>query len=90
MLEVCNDCGVIVLEQMDLPVTFDLLGVEYGLIGFGGAEASTNESDPTGAPTLVAKVIKSATAELWQEQQLQTEPVMVWQMQFRLLMHLQL
>ena len=33
--------------------------------GFGGAEASTIITDPTLATNKVAKVIKSATAELW-------------------------
>lgn len=61
----CEDCDGIVLAQMDLPVTFDEAGIEYGLIGFGGAEASTIETDPTDPGNTVAKVIKSATAELW-------------------------
>jgi hypothetical protein len=50
---------------MNLPVTFDNATVNYGLIGFGGAEASTIVADPTNAANKVAKVIKSATAELW-------------------------
>jgi hypothetical protein len=53
------------LTQMNLPVTFDVATVDYGLIGFGGAEASTIVTDPTNAANKVAKVIKSATAELW-------------------------
>jgi hypothetical protein len=53
------------LTQMNLPVTFDDATVEYGLLGFGGAEASTVVTDPTNAANKVAKVIKSATAELW-------------------------
>ncbi len=61
----CSDCGVVELEQMDLPVTFDVEGVDYGLVGFGGAEASTIEFDPTDPSNMVAMVIKSATAELW-------------------------
>jgi 1,4-alpha-glucan branching enzyme len=61
----CTDCGVVELDQMDLPVTFDAVGVNYGLIGFGGAEASTIVVDPTDATNMVAEVIKSATAELW-------------------------
>ena len=51
--------------QMDLPVTFDLATVKYGLVGFGGADASTIADDPVTAGNKVAKVIKSATAELW-------------------------
>ena len=53
------------LTQMDLPVSFDLTTVDYGLIGFGGAEQSSIVADPTNASNKVAKVIKSATAELW-------------------------
>ncbi|CAN1561206.1 Secretion system C-terminal sorting domain [Flavobacteriaceae bacterium] len=53
------------LKQMSLPVTFDDSTVEYGLIGFGGAEGSTVVVDPTLATNKVAKVVKSATAELW-------------------------
>jgi hypothetical protein len=41
-----SDCPI-ALEQMDLPVTFDEAGVEYGLIGFGGAENSVITEDPT-------------------------------------------
>jgi hypothetical protein len=61
----CVACDVVELVQMDLPVTFDLLGTEYGLIGFGGADNSTIVEDPTQMGNMVAKVVKSATAELW-------------------------
>ncbi len=53
------------LTQMTLPVTFDDVTVEYGLVGFGGAEQSTVVVDPTLATNKVAKVIKTNTAELW-------------------------
>ena len=53
------------LTQMNLPVTFDDATVEYGLVGFGGAEQSTIVTDPTLATNKVAKVIKTNTAELW-------------------------
>ena len=53
------------LTQMNLPVTFDDATVDYGLIGFGGAEQSTIVTDPTNASNKVGKVIKTATAELW-------------------------
>ena len=33
--------------QMNLPVTFDDATVNYGLVGFGGAEVSTIVADPT-------------------------------------------
>ncbi|MBX0329808.1 family 16 glycosylhydrolase [Oscillochloris sp. ZM17-4] len=51
--------------QMDLPVSFDSPTVNYGLVGFGGAEDATIVSDPAGGVNQVAKVVKSATAELW-------------------------
>ncbi len=56
---------VTLLDQMDLPVTFEDENVEYGLIGFGGAEAASIEMDPTDMNNTVAKVIKSATAQGW-------------------------
>jgi hypothetical protein len=61
----CVSCNTIVLEQMDLPVTFEDDAVEYGVIGFEGAEASTIEVDPTDATNTVVKVIKSAAAQPW-------------------------
>ena len=53
----------ITLRQMDLPLTFNDATVDYGLIGFGGAEQSTVVTDPTIASNRVAKVIKSAIAD---------------------------
>ncbi len=53
------------LTQMNLPVSFDLATIDYGLVGFGGAEASSIVADPTLSSNKVAKVIKSAGAELW-------------------------
>ena len=61
----CAACGVVLLDQMDLPVTFEDDNVEYGVVGFGGAEASTIEVDPTDANNTVVKVIKSAAAQTW-------------------------
>jgi len=51
-----------VLKQMDLPVTFDDATVDYGLIGFGGADASTIVADPANSNNKVGKVVKSNTA----------------------------
>ena len=48
-----------------LPVTFDSSAVTYTLTGFGGAEDASVVVDPAGGTNKVAKVIKSATAELW-------------------------
>ncbi len=52
-------------SQMDLPVTFDAATVEYGLLGFGGAEDSTIVVDPTGGTNKVGRVARSATAETY-------------------------
>jgi hypothetical protein len=46
-------------------ITFDSATVTYTLTGFGGAEDSTLVSDPAGGINMVARVVKSATAELW-------------------------
>ena len=51
--------------QMNVPVTFDDATVNYGLVGFGGAEQATIVTDPTLATNKVGKVIKTNTAELW-------------------------
>lgn len=61
----CGTCGGSSLIQMDLPVTFEGATIEYGVIGFEGAEASTIEVDPTNASNTVVKVVKSATAQPW-------------------------
>lgn len=53
------------LTQMNLPVTFDDPTVNYGVVGFGGADASSIIVDPNNASNNIVKVIKSATAELW-------------------------
>ncbi|MGL6222038.1 MAG: Ig-like domain-containing protein, partial [Steroidobacteraceae bacterium] len=46
-------------------ITFDSAGVAYTLTGFGGAGDSTLVPDPTNASNVVARVVKSSTAELW-------------------------
>lgn len=61
----CEACETIGLEQMDLPVTFEDAGVDYGVIGFEGAEASSIVTDPTDASNTVVQVIKSASAMPW-------------------------
>jgi hypothetical protein len=53
------------LTQMSLPVSFDSTTVDYGVIGFEGAENSSIVVDPTLASNKVVKVIKSATAQPW-------------------------
>ncbi len=52
---------VVPLTQMTLPVTFDSPGVDYGLIGFGGA-TGTLAPDPTDATNTVAKIVRAAGA----------------------------
>ena len=47
------------------PITFDSASVTYTLTGFGGAEDATVVTDPAGGTNKVAKVVKSATAEVW-------------------------
>lgn len=49
--------------QMSLPVSFDSPTVDYGLIGFGGAEDSSVTADPTNAANMVAKVVRAMGAE---------------------------
>ncbi len=61
----CDICEGVALEQMDLPVTFDEEGVDYGVIGFGGAEASFIVEDPTDPTNTVVEATKSATAMPW-------------------------
>lgn len=51
--------------QMNLPVTFDIPWINYGLVGFGGAENSTIITSPDFPGNKIAKVVKSAGAELW-------------------------
>jgi hypothetical protein len=46
-------------------ITFDAAGITYVLTGFGGAEDATLAPDPAGGSNVVARVVKSATAELW-------------------------
>ncbi|MFZ9981250.1 MAG: hypothetical protein ACO3FI_04365, partial [Cyclobacteriaceae bacterium] len=53
------------VSQMKIPVTFDEANVDYGFIGFGGAENASVVTDPTNENNKVAKVIKSSTAEVW-------------------------
>ncbi len=47
------------------PITFDDTGITYTLTGFGGAEDSTIQVDPDGGSNLVARVVKSNSAEVW-------------------------
>ena len=56
------------------PITFDSNDVTYTLTGFGGAEDSTVVVDPTDPANNVARVVKSATAELWAGTTVSTGP----------------
>jgi hypothetical protein len=53
----------VLLTQMSLPVSFNAVDIDYGLVGFGGAEASTIVTDPTNAANKVARVVRAAGAE---------------------------
>jgi hypothetical protein len=55
-------------------ITFDSPSVTYTLTGFGGAEDSSVVTDPTGGANKVAKVVKSATAEVWAGTTVSTGP----------------
>jgi hypothetical protein len=55
-------------------ITFDSPSVTYTLTGFGGAEDSSVVPDPTGGVNKVAKVVKSATAEVWAGTTVSTGP----------------
>ena len=51
--------ATVLLAQMNLPVTFNATDVGYGLVGFGGAEASSIVVDPTDAAALDPHVWKA-------------------------------
>jgi hypothetical protein len=55
-------------------IGFDSPGVVYTLTGFGGAEDATLVPDPANATNTVARVVKSATAELWAGTTVSTGP----------------
>ena len=55
-------------------IDFDTAGVTYQLLGFGGAEDSTVVLDPVDPANNVARVLKSATAELWAGTTVATAP----------------
>ena len=57
--------STIVKTQMTLPVSFDVATVDYGFIGFGGAEDSSLAPDPTNAANRVAKVVRAAGSEVF-------------------------
>ena len=46
-------------------ITFDSPRINYTLMGFGGAEDSQVVADPAGGTNKVARVVRSATAEMW-------------------------
>ena len=55
----------VIKSQMALPVNFDSGTVDYGLVGFGGAEDSSIAADPVNAPNKVAKVVRAAGSETY-------------------------
>jgi beta-glucanase (GH16 family) len=56
-----DDVALAPLAQVDLPVTFDQLGVDYTLIDFNGTN-STLDVDPDDANNTVARTVKGAGA----------------------------
>ena len=52
------------LNQIDLPVTFDLTNVDYTVTDFGG-NSTVLGPDPTNAANTVAITTKGATAQTW-------------------------
>ncbi|GAB1348686.1 hypothetical protein MASR1M107_08980 [Ignavibacteriales bacterium] len=50
---------------MNLPVTWDDPTIDYGVVGFEGAEQSSIIVDPNNAANKIVKAIKSATAQPW-------------------------
>ncbi len=59
-----QDYSTVVKTQMALPVSFDSATVDYGFVGFGGADAVL-AADPTSASNMVAKVTRGANSETW-------------------------
>ncbi|MEL6863100.1 MAG: T9SS type A sorting domain-containing protein, partial [Bacteroidota bacterium] len=64
-VEFIGGSGGPMLEQVDMPITFeDTATVDYALVDFGG-NASSIVTDPTDPDNLVAQVIKTDMAETW-------------------------
>ena len=59
-----QDFSTIAKTQMALPVSFDSATVDYGFVGFGGADAVL-AADPTSASNMVAKVTRGANSETY-------------------------
>lgn len=55
---------VTISNQLDLPVTFDVAGVDYSVIDFGG-NATVNDVDPLSSSNNIKKTTKTAGAETW-------------------------
>ncbi len=56
--------SIVGYAQIDLPVTFEDSGLDYGLTDFGG-NSSAVEVDPTDATNTVGRATKTDVAELW-------------------------
>lgn len=54
-----------VLQQVDLPITFDSANVDYDVVAFGNAGAIVGVADPENANNLVAQFNKPPGSELW-------------------------
>ncbi len=53
------------LAQVDLPITFDEVGVDFDIVAFGNATAMAPVADPVDPANLVATLNKPPGAELW-------------------------
>jgi hypothetical protein len=69
-----GDSQITAVDSTWDPITFDAPEVTYTLTGFGGAEDSTVVVDPTEPANNVARVVKSAMAELWAGTTVSTGP----------------
>ncbi|MEI7977801.1 MAG: T9SS type A sorting domain-containing protein [Bacteroidota bacterium] len=56
--------SIVVVPQLNMPVTFESTTLNYGLTDFGG-NTSSIVTDPMVSSNKACKVIKSNTAELW-------------------------
>jgi hypothetical protein len=58
-----DNCGIVIADPVDLPVTFDE-NVDYDLVDFGG-NASSIVADPTDGSNMVAQTIRTAGSEVF-------------------------
>ena len=59
-----DNCGIVINDPVDLPVTFDD-NVDYDLVDFGGNATSILQVDPTDPANTVAQTIRTAGSEVF-------------------------